>query len=146
MNARRIVAASSRRGLTLFEVVLALGIFLGAAAALSQLVSNGSRAAVRAQLLTEAAFRCESKLAELLSGVEMLQDTAARPFDDQPMSWEWSAAVSEGSLPDLLQVTVTVRHLREGVPDDVSFTLDRLVRDPQVFVDANTTPSVQTTP
>jgi hypothetical protein len=112
---------------------------------LSQLVSNGSRASVRAQLLTEASLRCESKLAELISGVELLQNTQGAPFADQPDAWDWSATITPSAIPDLLQVQVTVRHLRGGVPDDVAFTLDRLIRDPQLFLDAGATESVQTT-
>lgn len=44
---RRICRDSQRQGLTLLEVLLSLGLFLGALAALSQLWYGGVRAAVQ---------------------------------------------------------------------------------------------------
>ena len=74
---------SKRSGLTLFEVVLSLTIFVGAATALSQLSTNGTTAAVQARLETQAILRCESKLAELASAIEPLEDLADEPFLDE---------------------------------------------------------------
>ena len=64
---RRILNATERKsasrpGLTLLEVLLSLGLFLGALAALSQLWYGGVRASVQARLSTQAILRCESKL------------------------------------------------------------------------------------
>ena len=61
-------ALSGRRAaFSLLEVLLALGIFLTAFVALSQLSSNGMNAAVEARLRTKAILRCESKLAEIVA-------------------------------------------------------------------------------
>ncbi len=129
-------ARRSRRGLTLFEVVLSLGIFLGALAAVGQLISSGSRAAVQAQLRTQAILRCESKLAEVLAGVETIETVAEMPFDDQADGWTWSLDVAEGPHADLLELEVTVAHTGQNRLGNVSYTLKRYVRDPQLFLDA----------
>ena len=72
----RATGVTSRRAFSLLEVLLALGIFLTAFVALSQLSSNGMNAAVEARLTTNAILRCESKLAELVAAVEPLEDVA----------------------------------------------------------------------
>ena len=66
---------SRRNGLTLFELLLALAIFLASLAALAHSCwTSGSRAAAQAKLQTEAILRCESKLGELVSGITADQD------------------------------------------------------------------------
>ena len=60
-------------GFTLLEVLVSLSIFLVAYAALAQLYTTGSKAAIAAALETQAVLRCESKLAELIAGVESLE-------------------------------------------------------------------------
>src|SRR5258708_1867065 len=49
----------NRRGLSLFEVLIALAIFMGALAAIGQLIATGARGAVFAKLQTQAVIRCE---------------------------------------------------------------------------------------
>ncbi|MDB5339359.1 MAG: hypothetical protein JWN70_4978, partial [Planctomycetaceae bacterium] len=64
-GADRLGVRCRRRGLTLFEVLIALVIFVGAMAAIGQLVANGVRAALQARFQTQAAMMCEAKLAEV---------------------------------------------------------------------------------
>ena len=59
---------SDRTGLTLLEIVLAIAIFFGSMAALSQLAWNGTRASVQARLKSQATIRCDAKLNEVLTG------------------------------------------------------------------------------
>lgn len=122
-------------GFTLFEVLISLAIFLTALAALSQLVSTGVQASSRARLETQAILRCESKMAEVLAGVEPLETLAATPFEDDP-SWTWSLEIGAGPHVDLLELNVTVSHT--GVSDlaTVSYSMSRYIRDPQLFIDA----------
>lgn len=122
----------SRRGISLFEVVLSLAIFLGAFLALSQLSQTGMTAAVQARLKTKAVLRCETKLAELTSAVEPLADATDQPFGDDP-NWTWSVLIAPGPHADLLLLTVSVRYDGGSESSAASFSMSRLMRDPVVF-------------
>jgi general secretion pathway protein I len=126
---------TARRGLTLLEIVIALTIFFGALAALSQLAWNGSRAAVQARLKTQAIVRCEAKLAEVLAGIEPMQPKSKVPFPDDS-KWTWSLNVTESNYPELLQIEVTAAHSGNNSLANVAFTLNRWMRDPGMFMDA----------
>ena len=125
----------SRDGMTLLEIILALTIFFGAMAALSQLAWNGSRAAVQARLKTQAIIRCEAKLAEVIARVEALQPKTRFPFPDNAQ-WTYSINVTESQYPDLLQIHVTVAHTGNSSLANVEFSLSRWMRDPGIFRDA----------
>lgn len=131
----RAVPASNRNGLTLLEVLLSLGLFLGALAALSQLWFGGVRAAVQSRLATQAILRCESKLNEVVAGVVPLQSTSDTPFEDDP-NWVWNLQVSSGPHTDVLLVVVTVSRNGQGGLSSTSYQLSRLIRDPQVWTAA----------
>lgn len=60
-----------RRAFSLLEVLIATALFLGALAVLGQLVSLGMRSAERTRTLAAAQLACESKLAEIIAGVEL---------------------------------------------------------------------------
>jgi hypothetical protein len=128
-------ADSSRAGISLFEVVLALSIFLGAVVALSQLTNNGMRTAISARLQTQAVLRCESKLAEVTAGVEPLEDVTDQPLEDDE-NWMWSLASAAGPHGDVLNVAVSVRYDGGNQRSSASYTLTRLLRDPAVFEEA----------
>jgi general secretion pathway protein I len=121
-----------RRGLTLFELLLALAIFLASLAALAHLINSGSRAAIEGRLQTQAIVRCESKLAEVLAGVEPIERTSDTPFADDP-DWTWSLEVQPGSVPDLIDLQVTVSHTGNSALANSSYSLRRYVRDPRLF-------------
>ena len=131
--AESVVAA--RHGMTLLEIILALTIFFGAMAALSQLAWNGSRAAVQSRLKTQAIVRCEAKLAEVVAGVEPLQPKTRVPFPDNDQ-WLYSISVADSQFPDLLQLQVSVAHAGNSSLSRVEFSLSRWMRDPSLFQDA----------
>lgn len=132
-----------RAGVSLFEVVLAMGLFATALAALSQLHVNGTNSAIQSRLLTQAVMRCESKLNEIAAAVEPLQAIADAPFDDDG-SWTWSLQTAVGPHPDVMLITVTVKRNGQSNLDSTSFSLSRLIRDPLSFQVA--APSEGTTP
>ena len=132
---RQIGQVDSRRGLTLLEVLLSLGLFLGALAALSQLWYGGVRASVQARLATQAILRCESKLNEVVAGAVPLQSTSDTPFDDDA-SWTWSLQVEVGPHADTMMATVTVSHPGQSGLSSSDHQLRRLIRDPQVWTAA----------
>lgn len=121
-----------RRGFSLFEVLLSLAIFLTAFVALSELSSSGMTSAVQARLKTKAILRCESKLAELASAVEPLEDVDGQAFQDDS-DWTWSLVTSTGSHADLLMLTVTVEYNGASDMAKTSFSMSQMVRDPIVF-------------
>lgn len=136
-SSRRALIASSRRALTLFEVVLAVAIFFGAATVLSQLYSSGTRAALRAKLESQAVMLADSKMSDVLAGVETMDNVAGGTFADPELAdWSWSLVMGEGPHVDLLALELTVTHAAGSDLGRVSWTLRRYVRDPQVFIDA----------
>ncbi|MCX7418131.1 MAG: hypothetical protein NT013_01155 [Planctomycetia bacterium] len=127
-----------QRGFTLFEILLSLGLFLGALAVLSQIWYGGVRASVQSRLRTQAIFRCESKLSELVAGAIPLLETSDTPFEDDA-SWTWNLQVLRGHHADLKLVVVNVAHPGQGGLSSSSHQLSRLIRDRQVWVNAQQT-------
>ncbi|MFP6763636.1 MAG: hypothetical protein VB858_08460 [Planctomycetaceae bacterium] len=123
-----------RSGLSLLEVILSLTIFVGAVSALSQLSTNGTTAAVTARLETQAILRCESKLAEVATAIEPLDDVLEEPFSDEE-DWTWSLESQAGPHADVLLVTVSVAFNGESALSSVNYSLSRLIRDPAIFED-----------
>jgi general secretion pathway protein I len=137
-------STSARQGLTLLEVLLSLGLFLGALAALSQLWYGGVRASVQARLATQAILRCESKMNEVVAGAVPLQSTTDAPFEDDS-SWTWSLQVQPGPHANVLLLVVNVSHPGQGGLSASGYQLSRLLRDPQVWTDAQQTTSLGAT-
>ncbi|QDU05593.1 hypothetical protein V6x_53330 [Gimesia chilikensis] len=129
---------STRAGLTLLEVLISLAIFLGALTALSQLIGIGSRAAVQAQLRTQAILKCQSKLAEVLAGAQPLESVSQAAFEDEE-NWKWSLDVQPGAYENMLQLTVSVLYSGAGESVTTSYQLTRQIRDPAMLLDAANT-------
>ncbi len=135
LNCSTQLDRETRKGITLFEVVLALAIFLGATAVIGQVLQNGSRAATRAQLTGDAALRCERRMNEILSGVLPLSSENRAPFEDSG-AWVWTVNVLDSEVIGLLKVEVIVEHLSSRGDVNNSFQLTRLIRDPQIYEEA----------
>ena len=71
-----------RRGITLYEVVIALVIFSGSVAAISEAVSTGMRAAVQSRLQSQAILLAQSKMQEVIAGVVPRQSVAQSAFTE----------------------------------------------------------------
>ena len=126
---------SVRAGLTLFEVIISLAIFMASIAAIGQLISTGVRAAVQARLQSQAVLRAESKMAEVVAGLVTLQGSASGAYPDDP-TWTWSIATAAGPHANLYLVEVTAMHDAKTSAGRQSYSLRRLVRDPQMALDA----------
>ena len=136
-NAIPLKFGIERSGLSLLEVLISVAIFLGALTAIMQLLNSGQQSEVSARLKTEATLRCEAKMAEFVSGIEEAVSSDKQKFpDDEIGNWQWSAEVSNGNATSLLKITVTVEHLPDGKNPNAAFTLNRYMRDPQLFIDA----------
>jgi type II secretion system protein I len=115
-------------GLTLFEVLLALAIFVVAMAAVGQATANGVRAALRSRWQTQAVLHCQSKLAELVAGAEPLQPVARAPLAADPL-WEWSLRSEPTPTPGLVKLEVTVQRQSVARSGQVTVTMTRLLRE-----------------
>ena len=126
---------SNKRGFTLFEVLLSLAIFAVSLVAIGQMMSNGMRGAVQARLQSQAVLRCQSKLAEVVAGVAPLQAANNVAFPDDA-DWHWSMTVTPATQANLYVADLTVARKGSNAVGDVSFTLRRMLRDPQLATNA----------
>ena len=132
---RRRSARCRRRGFSLLEVVLALAILVAAIAVLGELVRLGLDNAAAARDLTQAQLLCESKLAELTSGViepQSISNAAFAAEIDPEREWTYSIALSPLDLQGLISATVTVTENVSGERQPRQFSLVRWLRDPGV--------------
>ena len=128
--------AFARRGLTLLEVVISTAVFLAAASVILNMIGQGTRASAYSQYTTEAAFRAESILGEMLAEVRPMESVNQMPFeDDDTGGWFYSIERQTGDDPDLVMLKVRAWF----APQDrtvASVTLDRVLRDPAVWEEA----------
>ena len=132
---------SARRGLTLFEVVLAVGVFMMSLAMLSQAITTGGRAAVQARLKTHAVLHCESLMAELVTGARPLQPASAQPLPEAGDGWTWSLELLQGPYPELQEAIVTVDYVVAQGNVTATCNLRRYLRDPAALSSTTASPT-----
>ncbi len=117
-----------RAGLSILEVMLALAILGLAVTAIGQLIHIGSMSSVAASHETTAQMICESKLAEITSGIQPTTPLANVPFE---LDDDWNYSIQREEINDLglvaIQVTVEQRADRYDRP--VTFSLIRWVNE-----------------
>ena len=125
--------AGSRDGFSLLELIFALVIFVGAAAAISQLVLIGLENSEYTQYEVEGWCIAESRLSDLAAGVLAMESAAAT--DEFNGNWEWQVELVETGQPYLYQATATARRLAEP---NAGFTVEqtRLIFDETAAQDA----------
>ena len=108
------------RGFTLLEVILSLIILTGAIAVLGELARIGLDSADYTHKLTKAQLLCESKMAEITSGITFpdpvtgvsfeleTDDRVASMIDPDEPAWLYSIESDPVDEDGLLQITVTV--------------------------------------
>jgi type II secretion system protein I len=135
MNRRTRKPNVAERGITLYEVVIALAIFSGAVVALFEALSTATRAALQARLQSQAVLLAETKMAEVVSGVTQPTSTGETSFTDSGLEgWTYSISVAAATHTGINQVQVTVKGPQTANAVDASFTMTRLLRDQQAFV------------
>lgn len=122
-------------GFTLLEVVIAVAVLLGAITALFQLINVGHRSSIQSKLRSDAVLIAETKMNEAVGGIIEMQSSSEEELEDYP-GWLWSLTVDDAGLDGLLQVTVTVRRDTTDVSAEHEYSMTRLLRDPQMFIDA----------
>lgn len=127
-------ALPQRYGLTLYEVLLALLIMLVSMAILGSHLTLGTRAAVTSNLRSEAALLCESKLDEVLAGVEPMQSGGGPLVSSLEGEWSWSLVVVPGQPHvDTLALELSVERAASDGFAPVAYSLRRIVRDPALY-------------
>ena len=126
-----------RDGITLLEVILATAIFLGSLTAILQLMRLGHDSRISARMEAECALRCESLMGEYVSGIRPLTAESQTPFDDSNGNeWTYSTVIDDAEGESLLLITVLVEHMTTDEQVNAYFQLKRMMRDPQLFLDA----------
>jgi len=130
-------SSAERRGMagfSLLEVILALGLFAGALAALGELVRLGLRNAERARDTARAQLLCETKLAELCAGVIPAESVPRTQldlaFEPGEPGWVYSVEVVPLDQEGLAAARVTVT---KNLPENkrpVEVSLIRWIADP----------------
>jgi len=132
-----------RSGVYLLEVLVALAIFLLSFAALGHLVQMSADRAVEVQMQSHAARLAQSKLHEVVWGIEPL--SSSNGTFDEDTDWQWTLDCEQGNLSNLWNVTVTVhRDLSDG--RHIEFALNQMVLDPSIRGSTFDTPAADTTP
>ena len=128
-----------RRGITLYEVVLALAIFSGSMAAISQIIATGTRAAVQSRLQSQAMLLCQSKMAEVVSGAVPPKAGGESAFTEPGLEgWTYSITLNPGPRLGLQEVVVGVACRNAGSMVDATFSMSRWVRDQTAFLNSGT--------
>jgi general secretion pathway protein I len=126
-----------RAGFSLLEVILALTLLAGAVVVLGEVCRVGLRNATSGRDLARAQMLCESKLAEIVSGItpptsveNVAFDPSTEPAAADDSRWVYSVNEEATNEEGLIAVKVTVT---KGLPEaqhPVDFTLVRWMPDP----------------
>jgi prepilin-type N-terminal cleavage/methylation domain-containing protein len=120
--------STTRRGMTLLEVMLSLLVLVVALAGIAALTSLGRQAGADARDLTMGQLLCEGKMAEIAAGVTSAGNSQGR-FPSDP-DWTFSVTSSSAGTPGLLNVRVTVTQDPATYTQPLEFVLVRWVPDP----------------
>ena len=113
-----------RRAFTLFEVLLALAILVGSLAVIGELGRRGLNNSRRAAALAVAQLHCESKLAEITSGIVTPSAVNASPLETDP-AWLFTIAIEPTADLGLIAVRVTVSENLPAESNPAEFSLVR---------------------
>jgi hypothetical protein len=124
--------------------MLALAILGLALAAIGELMRIGLRNAEKARDLTTAQILCETKVAEIVTGLIPAVSVSAAPIVDAGSGndWQYTIETQPVGQPGLLAVRVTVQQNPEYASRPASFALVRWMIDPN---SQTTTGSTETT-
>ena len=133
---------NERLGMTLLEIILALGVLAGSLAIIANLSRLSSESAISARDTTQAQFLCESIMSQLMSGViefEAVYDEPVYDFVDtgatnpnDTYSYKWVHSIEINTIDDygLLEVIVIVTQYQpNSTREPVSCRLVRWMLD-----------------
>ena len=111
------------------EVIMAIAIMGMAMVIIGNMVFLGSRSAAKSKWNSEAQILCDTKMAEIASGVLPLQNNSGSSVPENP-NWVYSVEVQSSNLEGLLSVTVTVQQSPSVTSFATPFSVTRLMPDP----------------
>jgi Tfp pilus assembly protein PilV len=121
----------NRRGITLFEVVIALVIFTLTLPALITLVQLGTLRANKAAFLSIASQECRSKLDEVMVGAEPLESVDWTPLTEP--NWFWKLQAVDGSIDNITEAQVSVKlDIPGSSGPEVLVTISQWIIDPSM--------------
>lgn len=108
----------ARRGAALLEVLIALAIFVAAAAVVTGALNSSLQSLERQKLGTHAVDLATSVMAEIQLGIRVPGGEGLRPFDAPFQDWTWEASLlpvedatsTTGATGGSTRVEVVVRH------------------------------------
>lgn len=115
-----------RRGLSLLETIFAIAILGMALAAIGRLVQIGFNAGGSARVYSEGQIICDSKMAEIASGVLAAESSGEAAVPESPL-WRYSVDVQPADQIGLLIVKVTVK---QAADTRFEYTISRFLPDP----------------
>jgi len=107
-----------RRGAALLEVLIALALFVAAAAVVTGALNSSLESLERQKLGTHAVDLATSVMAEIQLGIRVPGGEGRRPFDAPFQDWTWEASLlpvenaisATGATAGSTRVEVVVRH------------------------------------
>ncbi len=105
----------ARRGAALLEVLIALALFVAAAAVVTGALNSSLESLERQKLGTHAVNLASSVMAEIQLGIRVPGGEGRRPFDAPFQDWTWEASLlpvenATGTTAGSMRVEVVVRH------------------------------------
>lgn len=137
---KRSASQSLPLGFTLIEVLLALALFVGSAAALSRLIIIGIENAEFAKEQTEAMIIAEARWSELESGILTISSLGTFPAEEFP-GWQWTMAANADQTTGLYQVVLNVQKIVEAPRVGYTLKLTRLWFDETTATQTTTSTS-----
>lgn len=123
----------SRHGMTLLEVIVATALFVGGMAIIGQLLRLGLLTAESNKRTTQGLLRAESKMEELVLGIEGLAAEGPVSFEDDER-WRWSIVSASTPVEGLIRLELKVEHLRSEDQEeelDFEYRLNRWMVAPE---------------
>ncbi len=110
----------ARRGAALLEVLIALALFVAAAAVVTGALNSSLESLERQKLGTHAVNLASSVMAEIQLGIRAPGGEGRRPFDAPFQDWTWEASLlpvenATGTTAGSMRVEVVVRHMTAPV-------------------------------
>jgi type II secretion system protein I len=136
----RVGADARCRGLSLLEVMLAIAILGGTLALIGEAMRFAARNAEVAKAMTTAQILCETKMAEITTGLLPPQTTTSVPLEELGTEgeWQYSIQVEQVDQQNMIAVWLTVEQNPGVISRPVNFTLVRWMIDPQTAAQGET--------
>lgn len=132
-----MVQTTSRRGLSLLEVLLALSILGIATGILASIMHQAADNGLKARRMTQAQMICEAKMAEAISGAIPLQPTQWTPTTSADgTTWYYALELVSAEIPNMVGIGINATD--EIGMSESSRPLSRLVQwiiDPNLGLD-----------